>query len=156
MSNYSVKPLRITLRPSRQLAWLLGTVVPGCVAVALLLPLPRWVAWGLAVVLALCLLHAWARDVSLRLQSSFCALELDAHGCLRCRTRDGCWHEVQVLPTSTVTSWLAILNFRLEGRRFARHLVLLPDMLNGDDFRRLRVWLRWGVQGAEEEASASF
>jgi len=29
------------------------------------------------------------------------------------------------------------------GSRLAKHLVILPDAIDAEDFRRLRVWLKW-------------
>jgi len=29
-------------------------------------------------------------------------------------------------------------------RLFSAHLVILPDMLEAEAYRQLRVWLRWG------------
>lgn len=48
----------------------------------------------------------------------------------------------RVDPQTTVMSWLTVLLLRSSsGRRLS--LTLLPDALDGEDFRRLRLWLRW-------------
>lgn len=47
--------------------------------------------------------------------------------------RDGCF----------VAPWLAILRWRPDGARRDRTLLVAPDMLDAEAFRRLRVILRW-------------
>lgn len=49
--------------------------------------------------------------------------------------------ESLIHPHTTVTAQLTILLLRL-GKR-VEALVLLADSLNQEDFRRLRLWLRW-------------
>jgi hypothetical protein len=50
------------------------------------------------------------------------------------------WVLAELLGNSFVSSWLVVLNFKGEGKRFT---VILPaDSLDSDTFRRLRVRLR--------------
>jgi toxin CptA len=46
---------------------------------------------------------------------------------------------------SFVTPYLTVLNLKPEGARFAHALVILPDSLEAESFRRLRVRLKWGT-----------
>ncbi len=67
------------------------------------------------------------------------ALEADDSG-YRLLDR-GTWLEAQ-MRHALVTATLTVVEFKqTNGRR--RSLVLLPDSLAADDYRRLRVWLRW-------------
>ncbi len=50
----------------------------------------------------------------------------------------------QVLRTTLVTPFLTVLNVRPQGARLARSVVILPDSLNAESFRQLRVRLKWG------------
>jgi hypothetical protein len=50
------------------------------------------------------------------------------------RARDG----------SFVAPWLVVLRWRPDGAWRDRSLLVAPDMLGADDFRRLRVLMRWG------------
>jgi toxin CptA len=63
---------------------------------------------------------------------------------LKIETRRDGWIPAEILGSSFVSPWLTVLNLKLPHRRLATHVVLLPDMLGADEFRRLRVWLRWG------------
>ncbi|MBI3902775.1 MAG: hypothetical protein HY306_07520 [Nitrosomonadales bacterium] len=37
-----------------------------------------------------------------------------------------------------------MLNVLPQGARFARSMIILPDSLDVESFRQLRVWLKWG------------
>ena len=52
-----------------------------------------------------------------------------------------------VVDGSFVAPWLTIVHWRPLGARFTRTLLVLPDMLDADSFRGLRVILRWGRPG---------
>ena len=58
--------------------------------------------------------------------------------------RDGPeWGKVQVHPQSTVLPWLVVLRYRPQAGQRWRAWVILADSLPAEDFRRLRVWLKW-------------
>lgn len=71
----------------------------------------------------------------------FTGLELDQDGAFRLR-RDDAWQTAR-LQDAFVTPALTVLRLRLENGSTAA-LTLLPDSLSGNDFRRLRVSLKWG------------
>lgn len=45
---------------------------------------------------------------------------------------------------SFVSPWLVVLHLKQAARRFMLPVVVLPDAMDRKDFRKLRVWLRWG------------
>lgn len=53
------------------------------------------------------------------------------------------WVTAQVLAATQVLPGLVSLGYRLPGQRRARWRAILADSLPEDDFRRLRIWLRW-------------
>jgi len=55
------------------------------------------------------------------------------------------WRDVllQVLAPAYVAPWLSVPHLQVAGRRFARHVVLLPDSLYAETYRQLRVCLKW-------------
>ena len=148
MSHYSAKPLSVDLRASRQLAVMLALAGTATWLLALWLPLPDFVRLGLAVLLPAATLHALLRDALRLLPWSVTALQLAGDGALRYQTRDGHWRDGQVQGHSCVTAWLTVLALQPAGSRFARGVVLLPDCLAADDYRRLRIQLRWGQPSA--------
>ena len=56
-------------------------------------------------------------------------------------TRKGETYEVQLYPEHYVHPWLVVLLFRAEAQKHT--IILTPDMINPDIFRRLRVRLRY-------------
>ncbi len=71
----------------------------------------------------------WARQV-----------DIDARGAWRLTYGDGRRLDLQLVRAPLVLPWLVALEFRAaDGRR--HDLLLLPDMLDADAFRRLRVRL---------------
>ena len=48
-----------------------------------------------------------------------------------------------LLPGSFVAPWLTVVRWCPEGARFARTVLVPPDAVDPDAFRRLRVLLRW-------------
>jgi toxin CptA len=108
-------------------------------------------AWALPVAAELRMLAvAWVAIVSLhalgRLRRPR-ALALDRAGAMCVdgvsgRVRDG----------SFVAPWLTVLRWRPDGARLDRALLVAPDTLAAEEFRRLRVLLKFGDRnpGAEE------
>ncbi|OAJ70876.1 hypothetical protein A7976_05295 [Methylobacillus sp. MM3] len=146
MNHYSLKPIRLALRPSRQLAGLLGVAGTAACAAILLLPALPWVKLMLAAVVAATTLYYLGHDALLRMPGSIVALEVTSNGALRCLSRNGLWLDVSVRGDSFVTPWLTVLNLTEPGKRLAKRAILLSDSGDADVFRSLRVWLRWGSQ----------
>lgn len=95
------------------------------------------------LVVASCAFHLW-RDCFRRAPGAIVRLRVDMQGHYSYQIQNGAWHEAHLLPTSFVTPWLSVLNFRPEGSRRIRHAVLFPDALDPEAYRKLRVRLKWG------------
>jgi hypothetical protein len=59
------------------------------------------------------------------------------------RSDAGLWRSGRVCDGSFVAPWLTIVRWRPDECLFARSIVILPDMLDRETARRLRVLLRW-------------
>lgn len=138
------------LRPSRQLALVLGSAHLSALLVLALLPLALWLQASGAVVLLLSAAHAIRHHALRRGRHAAVALHFTDREQLRVRMRDGSWHAGRVLGSSTVGASLTLLNIALDGRRLPVHVILPVDSLAADDFRRLRVWLRWGPRAVDD------
>jgi len=57
-----------------------------------------------------------------------------------------------VRSSTRVSAALTSIVWRADGARWSRAILVLPDMLPADDFRRLRVMLRYARNGFEQEA----
>lgn len=54
--------------------------------------------------------------------------------------------EGRIVAGSFVAPWLTIVRWRPRGARFARTLPVLPDAVDAEAFRALRVVLRWAPE----------
>lgn len=64
-----------------------------------------------------------------------------ANGSLLMAEGAGGWQPVEFRAGSLVSPICTVLRLRIAGR--VRAVVVLADSLDGEDYRRLRVWLRW-------------
>ena len=135
--------LHISLNPSRLLAFILIVAHVCAIGLILTIGLPQWVTLAAAVGLVIQCMIVVYREALLRGGKPIIALEVTSDHGINIKTRRGGWQEGEVLGSTYVTPYLTIMNLRLSGERLARHVTLLPDSLDGDDFRRLRVWLKW-------------
>ena len=141
-------PLRVDFERSR---WRIRWIVASHGATALLLALlPRpWPVRGFAAVLVAALALRALRNAPpaglvLRMDATVVILETDG------RTTDA------ALTTESYTGTLVTtLVLRVPGKRTLRTCVVLPDMLPAEDFRRLRVRLRYVTSAVEAGAPAS-
>lgn len=140
------------LRPSRQLALLLGCTHLGALLALAMLPVMFWLQAGGATLLLLSAVHSIRHHALRRGRNAVVALHFIDREQLRVKMHDQTWRTGHVLGSSTVGASLTLLNIAIEGRRLPVHAVLLGDSLSAEDFRRLRVWLRWGPRPADEEA----
>ncbi len=144
----------LALRPSRRLAAILIVAHAATGGLLLALSLPGWLtATGgiLLLVSAFCGVHRYAL---LRGPGAIIALAFSDRETIRLTLGDGSAHDGHVLGSSTVGMTLTILNIALAGKRLPVHVVLLGDSLAVEDFRRLRVWLRWGPRPQNGEPAA--
>ncbi len=103
---------------------------------------------------------AWAwesfRTIAMRTGSrSVAALHLGGDRLLAVRYRDGRLVAGHVRSASYVSSALTAIVWRPDGARFSRAVLVLPDMLPPDHFRRLRILLRYARSGVAHDAPAS-
>ncbi len=146
--------LRLEIGRSRWLAGLLAAGHLTVFALLLTLALPPWAIALAALMLGASAAHATFLHAWQRLPRAITGLEIADDCGLMLRDAGGVWREAALLPSSFVTPYLTILNFRHPDERRARSVLLLPDNIRPDPFRRLRVLLRWrcGKSGAEDPA----
>ena len=129
--------LRLDLKPSRLLA---GALVSahGLAGAAAWISLSGWVqylAWG-AILASLA-------QALLRAAHPALSLELNEDGRASWRNRDGTWHEGRLGSSHFVSAALAVLELETPGLSRRKRVILMADSVSAEDFRRLRVWLRW-------------
>jgi toxin CptA len=147
--------VRVTLQPSRRaVAWVVGMALCTCGVVATL-PIDPVIV-GLVVIAIL----VWAGDrvvvVALRRgPRASVALWLTGDRTIVVRRGDGRLVAGHVRSSSYVGARITTLVWRPDGAWGSRAELILPDMLQPDDFRQLRVLLRYGRSEAAHGAPAS-
>ena len=135
--------VRVALKPSLYLSFVLTTAHVVCAGLLVPLALPAWAKLALAGRIAMSLLHSLRHHALRRSLSSLIALEVRDEDRAAVQTPDGEWHDARVLPTTYVSPVLTVINLRIPPAIFARHAVIVPDAIRAEDFRQLRVSLRW-------------
>lgn len=131
------------LNPSRYLVALL-ILAHGIMVTALFpLALPIWAKTALASLMLFSLAYHLRRHALLSSPSASVALALEGDRVVL-TTRAGERLVGQLLHDSMVTPFLTVLNLLPQGARLARSVVILPDSLDAESFRQMRVCLKWG------------
>jgi hypothetical protein len=147
--------VHVELQPSRLAGIATGAAALALIAVILALPVPGWQQAG-AVLGVL----AWAvrtfHGVALRRGPRVVtALRLAPDRLLVVHTQDGRLAAGHVRSATYVGAALTTIVWRPDGARLSRSVLILPDMLPADDFRRLRVMLRYARSEVADGAPAS-
>ena len=129
-----VASLSFVLKPSRRLLLIQSLAHLVAAGAVLAANLPAWVA-------AVLLLLAGASLARMRRPPAGASLALRGDGSIEIVGADGTASEAVVHPHTLVLSFLVVLLYRCQGR--LRALTLLGDSLAEEDFRQLRLWLRW-------------
>lgn len=140
------------LLSSRLLIILLLLLAAGALVCLWLLPLPVPVLLTLTVFVSCWAGYHLLLDAKLRLGRSCVAFRLEKEGTIVLVLRSGRHLQGRMQQGSLVTPYLVILNVVLDEHRGRRSLLILPDAMSADSFRRLRVVLRWG-DGASRPSS---
>jgi hypothetical protein len=113
-------------------------------ALLALLPLP----WGMAPSLAL-LVVAWGLRAWQRLPPAALVVRLDAT--LVLLWRNGVDVHAALCNGGYVGGWFTTIVWQEAGRRRRHALLVTPDMLDADAYRRLRVHLRYASSGSDQD-----
>lgn len=132
------------LKYSGAAARLLGAAALASLALLALLPLPGALRVALAAAIGALAIEALRRVAHHRGPRGVRALAIHGAGEIAVETHDGRRHAGRLRDGSFVAPWLTIVRWRPVGARFDRTVLILPDMVDAEAFRRLRVRLRWG------------
>jgi hypothetical protein len=132
-------PLAIGLHRSSFLILLL--VLLHSLAAACLIALP----WSLALRGVLLVLVGLSLGNALR-RPRIIGLRLCARDRLDCLLADGNHVTAKALPDCTVFARLIVLRLRIGEEARVNSLTLFPDQMSAEQFRLLRLWLRWHAE----------
>jgi toxin CptA len=144
--------IRTRLKPSRLLTAVLTLVHCATAATVFPLDLGFEAKAALIATVLVSLAYALYRHAVLRSRRSIVELEIRDRENAAIRTRREDWRGARILPTSCVTPSLTVLNLRVGGGRFPQHVLLVSDNIDREDFRRIRVLLRWARPAAEPQS----
>ncbi len=104
--------------------------------------LPLVIRLALLLLIALSLRHYLLRDALLWAADSWRDLTLE-HDRASVTCRDGSRFYGQVADETVVSPYFVLLSLRVEGRRSPVARVIFPDAMQADEFRRLRIRLKF-------------
>ena len=130
----------VTLSRSRRGAVAIGAATAATLAVVALTPLPVALQSVLAMAVVAGALDGARRNFGAR---AVAGLRVDRMRHVEIDHARGGRSSGVLQAGCFVAPWLTIVRWRPDGARFDRTLIVLPDMLEAEAFRRLRVLLRW-------------
>ncbi|MEF8734418.1 MAG: protein YgfX [Candidatus Accumulibacter meliphilus] len=136
-------PIDIALCRSRLLFVL--TALLHALAAACLFVLP----WPLSIRLLLLAIVALSLWLQIWRPSRVVGLRLAASGELSCHFANGDQVFVRVQPDTVVFSQFLVLRVRAGESGRLETLALFPDSMSTEQFRLLRLWLRWRVDSSQ-------
>jgi len=135
--------LTLCFKSSKVLAALLLFMHFLSLLLAWLMPLPFWFKLLISPALLASGAFYVKRDALLTAPDSTIALQVHSDCQCEIQNRQGEWVDAELLGTSFVAPYLTVLNFKIAGKRLAKHVVIFPDAVNSEHFRQLRVLLKW-------------
>jgi len=144
--------LRLRMAASRSLTGLLLLAHAGVAVLPWLLPLKWWLAAAISTLATISGAVTIATHALRAPPWAIVGLELRDDGLATAVRRSGARVEGRLLGSSFVSRGLVVLNIRPPRRRVGSLAVVLPwDCIGHEEFRRLRVWLRWKVASTLRE-----
>lgn len=148
-SQYS-EAVAASVAPSRRVAAALGLACAATLAVMAFTPMGSFTRAVLAAGAVLSFVDALRVAALRRGARGVRGFRVDLTGAIRVRDGAGREREGVLRDGSFVAPWLTLVRWRPSGARFDRTFLLVPGMLEREDFRRLRVLLRWAqAQGTD-------
>ena len=131
-------PIIIGLHRSRFLDGALIFTTLVAIAVVLALPYSTIIRLLIALLIAIASYHSWRK-----LKPTLSAIRLERAGqVLVSEAGSTDFLEVELTPGATVHPWLTVVRLQIVSGK-GHVLIVLADSLRTEDFRRLRVFLRW-------------
>lgn len=144
--------MTIHLQPSYRLAVIL--VLAHMVAAGLLWPLA--LPWNITVIIVVTLIaslfYYLRKDAMLTAQNAVVVLTLPDEMTCVLTMRSGESIACSIQGNSFVAPYLTVINLKPSQKFFTHSVVILPDGIDAEEFRRLRVWLRWRWKNYQEKA----
>ncbi len=141
--QYSEAAITLRLRASRAALFAIGSMACATLALIAFTPGPAAARILAATWIACAALHAAHGAALHRGRHGVRELTLGRGGEIEVRGDADAWRVGTLRDGSFVTPWLTLVRWREHGARFDRTVAILPGMLGAEEYRRLRVLLRW-------------
>lgn len=128
-------PLVVNVGPSRQLRLFLAAFHIACATAILLAALAPLLQWASIALLCVSLAYYLRPAKNVRIRG-------DQEGKLEIWQGEK-WDAARLAESSVILPSCTVLRVGLKNRHRQQSLIVLPDSLPAEDYRRLRVWLRW-------------
>ena len=135
--------IKFNFKPSYYLLSILSLASALSMLLIACMPLLLWIKALLVLLVIFSSAFYIAKDALGLLPWSWVALEIDSQHQFQLTAKNGMQHIVTVLPESLVSSYLIVLQLKVEQCFLRKSLILLADSADFDDLRHLRVWLKW-------------
>jgi len=147
--------VHVVLSPSRIAGTGIGVLAAATIALTIAMPLSPLLQ--IATIAAVVVWAGWSFHVDALHRGRFAVTEvrLAPDLILVACMGDGRLVAGHVRSSTYVGAWVTTIVWRPDGRRWSRTLLVLPDMLPAEDFRSLRVMLRYARSGDVQEVPAS-
>jgi toxin CptA len=138
--------LIVQRQPSRRLAAILCAM--HLVSFVLLWPLTisLWSKAALTALLIASLIHYLRQDALLTARRAVATFKLAEDGRCAATLCSGETVIGAVQGGTFAAPYLTVILYQPEGRFFSCSIAILPDGIDAETFRKLRVWLRWKVR----------
>ena len=144
--------LHVSVGPSRIAGAAISTMTLATLVVVLQFPLAPWQH---AVICAIVLAWAWVAFERLAVRATpdaIVQLRLAPDLLIVVTRGDGRLVGGHVRSSTCVSAAMTSIVWRPDGARWSRAILVVPDMLPADEFRRLRVMLRYARSGRTQDA----
>jgi len=154
-ADYNVKPLDLNFKPSFILSAAIFLMSMMSSWIVYVVNLSLFIQCFSLLLIWLAATYAIIKDGLLLFPWSLVKLHVNAKNQLSVIQKDGhVLNELSLKDDSIVTPLLTIVHFRLTHRSwfqqlFCQRLVILPDSVEAEEFRQLRVWMLWGQKSKQ-------
>jgi len=141
-------PLQLEFKPSVSLCILLVLMSVGACGIVVLQSWQWQIKLALIMLIVPTTIYALLLHVWLCLPWSVVAININSMQQLQLAYRDGSSRDVVVQGSSVVLPYLTIINTQPAAATWRQWLakssvIIFPDAVEANAYRRLRVWLRW-------------
>ena len=147
--------LYVSLGPSRLAGACIGVVTLATLAIVLTFPILPWQHAALCAVVLVSAWVAFERIAARRTPDAVIEVRVAHDLLIVVMRRDGRLVAGRVRPSTCVSAALTSIVWKRSGAHLPRTILVLPDMLPAEDFRKLRVMLRYARSGLAQDAPAS-